>query len=133
VFSGSFFPESLHPRPLTPPSSPCRFYGIKTCAKTPKDIPCDPTPCQNRGTCFWDTKSGSKCRCLDHYEGNYCEKETNKTQTPCPIYRYGPDCKSYCKNTDTCDGHYQCSEKGEKKCFPGWSGTNCDQHKIFDE
>ncbi|XP_032993593.1 neurogenic locus notch homolog protein 1 isoform X2 [Lacerta agilis] len=73
-------------------------------------VPCNPSPCQNGGTCRQTGDTTYECTCLPGFAGQNCEENLND----CP--------GNNCKNGGTCvDGvnTYNC------QCPPEWTGQYC--------
>ena len=43
----------------------------------------------------------------------------------CDEHYYGDGCAALCRPRDDKFGHYQCDERGNKVCLPGWQGEYC--------
>ena len=110
---------------------------------------CDPSPCQNGGTCSPDMINGFSCTCAAGYEGDTCEIEIDEcTERPCQngglcmdlfndfLCRCGSgyegrtcetdinECEATpCLNGGTCTnmiGDFSCT------CVPGYEGDTCE-------
>ena len=56
-----------------------------------------------------------------------------KMRVMCEEFYYGSDCNVYCKPRDDVFGHYDCDHLGQKRCYSGWKGNNCDQGKFHHD
>ena len=36
-----------------------------------------------------------------------------------------PNCSVFCRDDDSCSGHYTCDDDGRRVCLGGWSGPSC--------
>ncbi|UYV78311.1 JAG1 [Cordylochernes scorpioides] len=43
----------------------------------------------------------------------------------CEQHHYGSTCTKYCRPRNDVFGHYECDDKGNKVCLPGWKDANC--------
>ncbi len=80
----------------------------------------------NQGQCINTDLTGYVCKCPQNYTGIQCQTSS----TPCPPNYFNGEitqkpCSVFCADTDTCDGHYMCSNVGTKVCLTGWTGTDC--------
>ncbi|XP_046566698.1 neurogenic locus notch homolog protein 1-like [Haliotis rubra] len=114
----------------------CEIY-IGGSITTQEPDPCMSINCQNGGTCVSNSSSETICLCPEGFRGDLCAETTPRpSATPgCPESYYGPNCLTYCKEEDTCEGgHYYCDpSSGRKLCRSGWIGTICNSRVLLQE
>lgn len=85
---------------------------------TCQDDPCDPDPCDGRGTCSPDTGA---CTCSAGFAGERCD-------TCASGYTGYPRCTLSKCDLFTCNLHGTCDPAaGSCTCYDGFMGTTCDQ------
>ena len=96
------------------------FYG-KTCELSHAAATCLRDICTNdtQIVCAHDNLTDIKCSCGAMPVSAY-------GNCSCPNHYYGEDCTTYCREENSCMGHYTCDPStGEQICMDGYSGIDC--------
>lgn len=51
----------------------------------------------------------------------------------CPVNLYGENCTVECDPRDDCEGHYMCTEEGERECMFGWDGLPDCLERVLED